>query len=93
VHCLSWRMDYKGEAPSAKSLLSGSYNQTYVISQRNSTESRIEGNDVLFKCGNWCYKGVVQFAGLKFNLDELPVLIPTLQKQQGSLRYYCTAKG
>lgn len=84
------KMDYK-DTPSAK-LLNGSYNQTYIISARGTDDDRIEANDVLFKCGNWCYKGAVQFNGLKFKLDEIPVIIPTLQRQQGSLRYYCTAK-
>jgi hypothetical protein len=87
-------MEEKGDFkdyPSAK-LLGGSYNQTYIITRRAEDNNKIEANDVLFKCGNWCYKGVVQFNGIKFNLDEIPIIIPVLQKQQGALRYYCTAK-
>lgn len=83
--------DYKDEPPSAKKVLDEGYNQTYVILSSGS-KPRPEGNEVLFRCGNWCYKGLVQFSGLNFNTEEIPMLIPTLQKQQGSLRYYCTSK-
>lgn len=84
-------MDHKDGPPSEK-LLTGNYNQTYIIQCRSPKETKIEGNEVLFKCGNWCYKGLVQFNDLGFNLEEVPVIIPTLQRQQGSLRYFSTAK-
>ncbi len=83
------------EAPAAAKALQEGYNQTYIIlSKQNNTTASLpeDGNEVLFRCGNWCYKGLVQFNGLKFNTEELPLLIPTLQRQQGSLRYYCTAR-
>lgn len=87
-------MDIKdSEPPSAKTLGDG-YNQTYIILSKEPTQPTPseDGNEVLFRCGNWCYKGLVQFNDMKFNTEEIPVLIPTLQRQQGSLRYYCTAK-
>lgn len=69
------------------------YNQTYIVfSQDKDDERRTEGNEVLFRCGNWCYRGLVQFNGLKLCTEEIPVIVPALQKQQGSLRYYCTSK-
>lgn len=83
-------MEKDSEPPSAK-LLDEGYNQTYVI-QSNGSKMSQDDNEVLFRCGNWCYKGRVQFNGLKFSTAEVPVLIPTLQRQQGSLRYYCNAK-
>mmetsp|Transcript_32439 Transcript_32439/g.30933 ORF Transcript_32439/g.30933 Transcript_32439/m.30933 type:complete len:747 (+) Transcript_32439:226-2466(+) len=78
--------------PSAKSLDDG-YNQTYVIMKnKHDDEKKAEqDNDVFFRCGNWCYMGQIQFNGLKIGTTDLPVLIPTLQKQQGSLRYYCNS--
>ena len=83
------------EAPSVKALDEG-YNQTYVIMTNSSNDEKAssaanDSNDVFFKCGNWCYKGLIQFGGLDLNIDEVPILIPLLQKQQGSLRYYCNA--
>ena len=41
--------------------------------------------------GNWAYRGKIQFDGLKISTQDLPVIIPILQKQQGSLRYFCNA--
>jgi hypothetical protein len=80
-------------APSAKSLDEG-YNQTYIIMKNGSNveeKSAGDDNEVFFRCGNWCYKGVIQFNGLKIGTADLPILIPTLQRQQGSLRYYCNS--
>lgn len=78
--------------PSAKSLDDG-YNQTYVIMRNNSPEDKSaeEDHPVFFRCGNWCYKGQIQFNGLKIGISDLPLLIPTLQKQQGSLQYFCSS--
>eukprot|EP01035_Chromulina_nebulosa_P034571 gene34571-46397_t len=94
-------MDSKGDeeapAPSqaAKALDEG-YTQTYLIMAKPSSsadsKSEIEADEVFFRCGNWCYKGLIQFGSLKVGVEDLPVLIPTLQRQQGSLRYYCTSK-
>ena len=78
--------------PSAKSLNDG-YNQTYIIMKSMQSEDKISDhdNDVFFRCGNWCYKGQIQFNGLNIGTSDLPFLIPTLQKQQGSLQYYCSS--
>lgn len=85
-------MDSKyDEPPSAKALDEG-YNQTYLIMAKDEHSAEDIGHEVLFRCGNWCYKGLVQFNELRINLEDVPVVIPTLQRQQGSLRYYCTAK-
>ena len=91
-------MDSKEAPPSAKAIDEG-YNQTYLIMQQQESDpatnedSKSEDNhEVFFRCGNWCYKGQIQFGGVPLNTEELPVLIPLLQKQQGSLRYYCNAK-
>lgn len=63
------------------------YNQTYII--RSSTSAI---HEVLFRCGNWCYAGRVDLGGSKVELADLPVVIPALQKQQGSLQYLCEWK-
>lgn len=79
--------------PSAKALDDG-YNQTYVIMKTSASEDKNSDEDipVFFRCGNWCYKGNIQFPGLTIGISDLTVLIPTLQKQQGSLQYFCSAK-
>ena len=88
-------MDEKEEPPSAKAIDEG-YNQTYLImaNEKLEAESKTaeDNHDVFFRCGNWCYKGQIQFGGVALNTEELPVLIPLLQRQQGSLRYYCNSK-
>ena len=92
--------DYKleMEAPSAKSVaIGGGYEQTYIVlksddnSRQESKGSEGSTNEVLFRCGNWCYRGMVQFNGLKMETQDIPTIIPTLQKQQGTLRYYCNS--
>ena len=71
------------------------YKQTYVIMSPKAKPTLAplteEGNEVLFQCGNWSYRGLVQFNELKLSLKNLPVLIASLQKQQGVLRYYCNS--
>ena len=32
-------------------------------------EAKSEGQEVLFACGNWCYRGQIQFNNLKMNLS------------------------
>lgn len=76
------------DTPHERSLMLG-YNQTYIILEKDREE---QGNEVLFRCGNWCYRGLVQFNGIRLTTEEVPIIIPALQKQQGSLRYYCTSK-
>ena len=46
--------------------------------------------EVLFRCGNWCYTGHVVLSK-NFSLSDLPVVIPLLQRQQSRLHYYCNA--
>ena len=46
---------------------------------------------MLFKCGNWCYAGRVEFTDPVESLQSLPFLIPELQRQQGKLGFYCSA--
>lgn len=83
------------DTPSAKSLsTAGGYSQIYVIHAADTDAKEADPADtreVLFRCGNWAYRGKIQFNGLKICTPELPVLIPILQKQQGSLRYFCNA--
>ena len=90
-------------APGAKEVaISGEgYNQTYIILKHDEIE-RMPGakaaadsdsvHDVFFRCGNWCYRGPIQFNGMQLGTADLPIIIPNLQKQQGSLRYFCNSK-
>jgi hypothetical protein len=93
------------DAPTAKEVsISGEgYSQTYIILKKDET-SRMPGggakaagygdsvHDVFFRCGNWCYRGPIQFNGMELGTADLPIIIPNLQKQQGSLRYFCNSK-
>lgn len=82
------------DAPSAKAISGEGYNQTYIIlaNQVEAESKSTDAHEVFFRCGNWCYKGQIQFSGLKICTADLPTLIPSLQRQQGSLRYYCNSK-
>jgi hypothetical protein len=84
------------DAPSAKLLsTNGGYSQVYMVHDRDNSSKNGdmgEAHEVLFRCGNWAYRGNIQLnGGIKLNTTDLPLLIPVLQKQQGSLRYYCNA--
>ena len=87
----------KESAPQVNSnVLNEGYNQTYLIfppsdSDEEKNVSNSSARDVFFRCGNWCYRGPIDFNGVAVGTSELPVLIPTLQRQQSSLRYYCNA--
>eukprot|EP00586_Coscinodiscus_wailesii_P007465 CAMPEP_0172491706 /NCGR_PEP_ID=MMETSP1066-20121228/22562_1 /TAXON_ID=671091 /ORGANISM="Coscinodiscus wailesii, Strain CCMP2513" /LENGTH=719 /DNA_ID=CAMNT_0013260875 /DNA_START=38 /DNA_END=2197 /DNA_ORIENTATION=- len=77
-------------------LLRGSYTQTYLIKHAKACDKKLNSKhrDVLFRCGNWCYSGKVafDFALLgkdDMSLDDIPKVIPTLQRQQGKLTYLC----
>ncbi len=83
------------EVPSIKTIsVREGYNQTYIIYPKNEkTGDKDEGSDeyheVFFRCGNWCYKGPIDFGDVKIETSEIQVLIPTLQKQQNSLKFFC----
>ena len=80
------------EVPSATAVsMREGYNQTYVIypSAEQDEKDAFNMNEVFFRCGNWCYKGPIDFSGTTIGTADLPIIIPTLQRQQGSLRYYC----
>jgi hypothetical protein len=84
--------DHDGDtAPDAPSpdvvALRDGYNQTYII---QSSKSHL--HEVLFRCGNWCYTGKVDLGDSEITLGDLPVVIPALQKQQGSLQFLCEWK-
>ena len=78
---------------SSSKALDDGYNQTYVIMKNQYVDAKKSDEDhaVFFRCGNWCYMGQIQFNGLTIGTSDLSLLIPTLQKQQGSLRYYCNS--
>ncbi|EQC41774.1 hypothetical protein SDRG_00637 [Saprolegnia diclina VS20] len=80
--------DRAPDAPSADVVaLRDGYNQTYII---QSSKSHL--HEVLFRCGNWCYTGKVDVGDAEIALADLPVVIPALQKQQGSLQFLCEWK-
>ena len=89
---------YEDTVPTSKAAITkyGGYNQTYVVLKDSyagigSDSKSSDGHEVFFRCGNWCYKGQIQFNGLRMSTSDLPIIIPVLQKQQGSLRYYCNS--
>ena len=70
------------------------YEQLYVVlkqTPRDLEAKRQEGHKVLFQCGKWCYTGTCDFGKLRSTPEHLPLLIPSLQRQQGSLRYFCNS--
>jgi len=89
------KWDTRAPPPDAKAMTAEkNYTQTYVIMKERDADPEAklsEGNEILFRCGSWCYRGLVQFNGLHLTVSEIPILIPTLQRQQASLRYFCNS--
>ena len=60
--------------PSVKALsTAGGYSQIYVIHSPETEAKDAEPGDtreVLFRCGNWAYRGKIQFNGLKISTPE-----------------------
>ena len=89
-----------GERPPS-GMLSG-YTQTYLIwkTAEGAEASMVDGDgkeaddqtehEILFRCGNWCYTGHVVLRS-DLGLEDMPVAIPLLQRQQSRLHYYCNA--
>ena len=79
------------------------YTQTYLIwkSKDGTAVDDLGGggkeadeqteHEVLFRCGNWCYTGHVVLRN-EIGLEDMPVVIPLLQRQQSRLHYYCNAE-
>ena len=97
----------QGMAPS-RSILAGTYNQTYLIRTPDAGEDAREAKGlsddsddgdsdsyverrVMFRCGNWCYTGNITLEKSRVLLSDLPRVIPTLQRQQNRLHFYCNA--
>ena len=84
--------DAAAAAPTVRALsTAGGYSQVYLVHTPSNSDSKDESDshEVLFRCGNWMYIGRIQFGALRLTTSDLPILVPALQKQQGSLRYYC----
>ena len=60
------------------------YHQTYIVRKPRGRTTR---RSVFVRCGNWCYDGEVDLGQLSLALSDVPMAIPILQAQQGSLRY------
>ena len=71
------------------------YEQLYIIFKAapiDTEAKRHEGNEVMFLCGKWCYTGIAHFDDTKqLTVNEIPILIPSLQRQQSSLKYFCNS--
>lgn len=60
------------------------YHQTYIVRKPRGRTTR---RSVFVRCGNWCYDGEVDLGQISLALSDVPMAIPILQAQQGSLRY------
>ena len=60
------------------------YHQTYIVQKPRGRTTR---RSVFVRCGNWCYDGNVDLGQVSLALSDVPMAIPILQAQQGSLRY------
>ena len=71
----------------------GQYQQIYIINhKKDSAPSHVR--EVFFKCGNYCYDGLIPFQILEhgeMSLKDIPAIIPALQEQQNNLAFKCLA--
>lgn len=72
----------------------GQYQQIYVINhKKDAVPSHVR--EVFFKCGNYCYDGLIPFKKImehgEMSLKDIPTIIPALQEQQNDLSFKCLA--
>ena len=65
------------------------YSQVYCVMKPDNAGTGNTRRRALFRFGNWCYGGEVDFGVQQLNLGDVPDVLPTLQKQQGNLAYLC----
>lgn len=65
------------------------YTQTYIVRRPQHLREGSYRRDVLFRFGNWCYEGQVDFGVDALHLGDVPEVLPALQKQQGNLAFLC----
>ncbi len=65
------------------------YSQVYCVMKPDGVAKGNTRRRALFRFGNWCYGGEVDFGVPQLNLGDVPDVLPTLQKQQGNLAYLC----
>jgi len=76
------------------SLVKAGYQQIYIVKQKNVTSSTTPGlHETFSQCGRWCYDGFLPFDVLsrRMTLQDIPRIIPALQRQQDDLAFLCEA--
>jgi hypothetical protein len=63
------------------------YSQNYVLLRPHNIRLGSYSRKALFRFGNWCYEGEVDFGVDALHLGDVPDVLPALQKQQGQLAY------
>eukprot|EP00949_MAST-11_sp_MAST-11-sp1_P001538 g1538.t1 len=76
--------DASGPGPHDGPVFKEGYHQTYIV---RKPSGRTTKRSVFVRCGNWCYNGEVDLGQISLALADVPMAIPILQAQQGSLRY------
>ena len=76
-------------ATGTEDLAGEGYMQVYCVMKPKHLDSGSTRRDALFRFGNWCYGGEVDFGVEGLHLGDVPDVLPTLQKQQGNLAYLC----
>ncbi len=60
--------------------------QTYIVMRPHNIRSGSYSRRALFRFGNWCYEGEVDFGVDALHLGDVPDVLPALQKQQVCVR-------
>ena len=87
-------IDPKNNDKEEKGKLLKGYKQVYIVKQSSSVRRRSHVHEVFYQCGNCCYEGMIQFDFLendKMTLQDIPNLIPMIQKQHDDLSFVCEA--
>jgi len=80
-------------APPGGAVLDQGYTQIYAVEKQRFLPG--EEQNPLFNCllrvGEFVYAGEVDFTGIKMTLEDIPLIAPCIQQQQGSLSYMCVS--
>jgi hypothetical protein len=78
---------------SGRPVLDQGYTQIYAVEKQHFLPG--EEQNPLFNCllrvGEFVYAGGVDFTGIKMTLEDIPLIAPCIQQQQGGLSYMCVS--
>jgi len=62
------------------------YNQSYIIRRLPPGALQTSRREMYFRCGNFCYNGVLDLGCSHATVEAIPRIVPSLQRQQAKFK-------